>query len=130
MSDAWVKAAGRAFVVYIFCKDHRGANVVQNDLKERILKNAFASRLLEYEIDREAYNDLVKSLSDLSVAWKGVKLVEKEIIHELYVLVSIIRNRLEGWRRDNDENRVAELEDIFIEIDRLVMEECLWDPPA
>jgi hypothetical protein len=98
--------------------------MVQDGLKERILKNVFASRPLELDIDEGAYQDLVKALSDLAVAWQGEKLVEKEIVQDLYVLVSIIRNRLESLRREKDESGVAELEDMFIEIDRLVMEEC------
>lgn len=93
-------------------------------LKQSILRNPFVDRLrLERVVDEAAYRALCDALARLAQAWKGERLVDREVVQDLYVLAPITRNMADPLRKRSPE--VADrVEEMAMEIDALVLE-CL-----
>jgi hypothetical protein len=97
---------------------------VDEALKQSILRNPFVDRLrLEMVVDEGAYRALCDALARLAQAWKGARLVDRELVQDLYVLAPITRNMADPLRERNPE--IADrVEEMAMEIDALVLE-CL-----
>ncbi len=97
---------------------------MKHDLADAILNNSFVSRLLEHQIDKESYHTLCHKLQQLAEVWGGRPLIEKALARELYVIASVMRNEVLFFRENGQDDKANELADMFIEIDRLITEEC------
>src|SRR5262245_1453777 len=104
---------------------HNGGIAVDSALQQRILNNPFAYKLLEYQIDQQSFSELCQALRELAQMWEKQSLIEKAIVFYLYETVSIMRNKLLEYQQQNQKEKANLLEDMFIELDRLIMEECL-----
>lgn len=94
-----------------------------------IIKNDFVNRLrMELVIDSNEYNKLCGLLRSLAVEWRHELLVDKRIVQELYVLPTIVRGVASVFAASNP-SRAAEIEDLAIELDALILE-CLSDDVA
>ncbi len=98
-----------------------------DDLKTRILTNRFVDRLrTELQIDDREFEDLCEALKELAAKWRGVSLIDKELMQDLYALASITNNVAAVF--DPDRPEVAHLiREMATQIDALVLE-CLADP--
>jgi hypothetical protein len=97
---------------------------VDEALKQSFLRNPFVDRLrLEMGVDEAAYRALCDALARLAQAWKGERLVDRELVQDLYVLAPVTRNMADPLRRQSPQ--IADrVEEMAMEIDALVME-CL-----
>ena len=95
------------------------------ELKRRITSNRFGDALMEYRIDHDAFRDYCECLDRLALAWKGQLMVDKEVVLHVYATASIIRNTVIQFQQKKLRAEASELEDMFIELDRRVVEECL-----
>jgi hypothetical protein len=96
--------------------------MVTVELKRRILKNQFVYELRHLQIDRGSLQELLAALAELAVVWRSQEVVEKDIAQELYGVMTIIRNMLVHFERHETlRSRVAELEEISIDVDRLIL---------
>lgn len=93
-------------------------------LKQSILQNPFVTRLrLERVVDETAYRALCDALARLAQAWKGERLVDRELVQDLYVLAPITRNMADHLRQTGA-GTADRVEEMAMEIDALVLE-CL-----
>ena len=93
-------------------------------LRKRILDNRFAPHLLEFQVDQQAFTELCGALRELAHAWHGQALIDKQVVFCLCETLSIVRNKLHEYRQRDRRSEADALEDLFIELDRLIMEEC------
>ncbi|MCP4897532.1 MAG: hypothetical protein GY906_11220 [bacterium] len=93
------------------------------DLKSQILSNSFVDGVrIRMEVDRSEYDSLCQSLAELSVEWQGSSAIDRELALFLYSAPQIIRNAHLSFTRHDPMPAVAvELEDIWIELDRLAI---------
>ena len=96
-------------------------------LKERILNNSFVDKVRsEMKVDEEEYQALKELLIELIEELKKQKVIDKELALILYSMPQIIRNTFLSLETDDEEvsDLTNMLEDIWIELDELVIE-CL-----
>ena len=96
-------------------------------LKERILNNSFVDKVRsEMKVDEEEYRALKELLMELIVELKKEEVIDKELALILYSMPQIIRNTFLSLETDDEEvsDLTNMLEDIWIELDELVIE-CL-----
>jgi hypothetical protein len=100
---------------------------VREFLKERILNNSFVDKVRsEMKVDEEEYRALKELLMELIVELKKEEVIDKELALILYSMPQIIRNTFLSLETDDEEvsDLTNMLEDIWIELDELVIE-CL-----
>jgi hypothetical protein len=100
---------------------------VREFLKERILNNSFVDKVRsEMKVDEEEYQALKELLIELIEELKKQKVIDKELALILYSMPQIIRNTFLSLETDDEEvsDLTNMLEDIWIELDELVIE-CL-----
>ena len=97
-----------------------------NDLKNRLINNKFVERIREsLQIDEGEYNELCQILEAISKSLKDVYVIDKELALILYSEPQMVRNAFLSFANHEDPPEIASrLEDIWVELDGLVME-CL-----
>lgn len=96
------------------------------ELKKRILSNAFVDKVLKHLIfDDEKFQQLRMALTELAQSLRGSSVIDRELMVYLYSAPTIVRNSYERYP-DKSAKIAQQLEDAWIELDRLVME-CLVD---
>jgi len=100
---------------------------MRDEMKARILNNPFIDNVrIHMQVNENDYEQLRESLTLFSKHAKSQSHIDKELALVLYSMPQIIRNIYLSFKEHNIQNLEFEnqLEDIWMELDRLVIE-CL-----
>ena len=100
---------------------------MEQSINQRLVTHQFSAAVLLGVVDDAIYEDFRDCLLKLAVQWKGKKQISKAIAFVLSESISIVRNKITEYRSNGLDDDADRLEDMFIELDRIVMEECLQD---